>query len=90
MFLADVKMGMFDGIVYPVMDVEGGNILIANPGRTHVCLVCDDQGSGDGIYRKSGAFIVISDEMCIRDRIHPRKLVEMNSCFCRIRQGVAS
>ena len=30
-FLADVKMGMFDGIVYPVMDVEGGNILIANP-----------------------------------------------------------
>ena len=32
-FLADVKMGMFDGIVYPVMDVEGGNILIANPGK---------------------------------------------------------
>ena len=46
MFLADVKMGMFDGIVYPVMDVEGGNILIANPGRTHVCLVCD--GGDDG------------------------------------------
>ena len=59
--LVDLQLGLGDGIVHPVMDVEGALVLVADTAAAHVGLIRQNERGGHGAYGSAGALVVVAD-----------------------------
>jgi len=55
------ELGMGDGVVDPVVDVEGGKVLAADAAAAYVALVGKDEGGGHVVDGNAGTLVVVAD-----------------------------
>ncbi len=61
MRFVDLKLGLGDGIINAVMDVEVSLILIMNAVTSYIALICKDKCCCKRTYRDARSFVVITD-----------------------------
>ena len=49
------------GVIHPVVDVESGHVLVADPAAAHIRFIGQDQGGGHGVHREGGGVIVVAN-----------------------------